>query len=388
MNILNILISTGLTQPKSGARNRCYNITVNLLKNNNIITLEPNEYYKIEDSKITETYCYKNIKIITRNLAIFRDMNLDFIKNIKKILKRSDVDIIIISHPSGMLALKSVLFILGKRIPIFYDAHNVESEFIKETFVNNPKYFWFEHLVGYLNTLFLERIGCKYVADHILCVSNRDREIFIKKYKLNSNKVSVIPSGCNININQKDINKEKIKFKYKIDPSKIVIVFHGLYSHPPNEEAFQLIKNEIAPEFKDTAIFLTGGSNCPVYSEDNFISIGFIENLHEFFSIADIAIVPLRHGAGTKLKVFDYMAAGLPIVTTKKGIEGIEAENGKHVIITEDVNEEFIKDIHYLIDNEKERYKIGCHARKLAEDKYDWVKIGEELNTTIHNWFK
>ena len=60
---------------------------------------------------------------------------------------------------------------------------------------------------------------------------------------------------------------------------------------------------------------------------------------------SDIGIVPILHGGGTKLKIFDYMGVGLPIVTTKKGIEGIEAKNGQHAIIVDDVNEEFINAI-------------------------------------------
>jgi glycosyltransferase involved in cell wall biosynthesis len=95
---------------------------------------------------------------------------------------------------------------------------------------------------------------------------------------------------------------------------------------------------------------------------------------------SDIAIVPILRGGGTRVKIMDYLNVGLPIVTTKKGIEGIEAENGKHAIIVDDVNEEFIKALEFLIENDSERRRLSRNARKLAEERYDWTKIGEKLN--------
>ena len=63
-----------------------------------------------------------------------------------------------------------------------------------------------------------------------------------------------------------------------------------------------------------------------------------------------------------------------------KAIEGINAIKGEHAIVVDDVNEEFIDAIKYLIDNEQERERIGANARRLAEEEYDWDKIGEKLD--------
>ena len=126
-----------------------------------------------------------------------------------------------------------------------------------------------------------------------------------------------------------------------------------------------------------------GGSDVPVSESSNFKSVGFIDNIWEFLSMADIAIVPILKGGGTKLKVLDYLSVGLPVVTTKKGIEGIDAKNNEHVIIVDSVDDEFIDKINYFIENEDEMLRIGKNARKLAENKYDWNKIGYELNNLL-----
>ena len=105
-----------------------------------------------------------------------------------------------------------------------------------------------------------------------------------------------------------------------------------------------------------------------------------MNDIYSLLNIADIAIVPLLHGGGTKLKIFDYMGVAMPIVTTKKGIEGINIKNDEEAIIVDDVNEKFVDAIKYLIDNKQERERIGANARRLAEEGYDWDKIGEKLD--------
>lgn len=66
--------------------------------------------------------------------------------------------------------------------------------------------------------------------------------------------------------------------------------------------------------------------------------VEFHENVPDvlpYFRKADILVVPLRYGAGTRGKILEAMAHGLPVVTTTKGCEGIAAENGEHLLIAD-----------------------------------------------------
>ncbi len=96
--------------------------------------------------------------------------------------------------------------------------------------------------------------------------------------------------------------------------------------------------------------------------------------------IVDIAIVPICNGGGTRLKILDYMMMSLPIVTTKKGIEGINALNMENALIVEKVEEEFIDSIRYLLENKDFQEKMGKNNRKLVEEKYNIAIIGDKLN--------
>ena len=384
MNILAIPTTYGFSKPISGGQNRFSNLIKALKgKDNRIILFESDSTVDKNDENIGKVYSYKDYKLLNRTLTIFREFNLFFIIELIKILRREKIDIIQVSHPSGIFIIKIITIILHNAIPIVYDSHNVESNFIMETFSNNKKYSKMERYFIPKYTEFIEKMICRYVANHIVAVSNEDKNIFIKKYNVKPDKICVIPSGCPISTLPDEKTIVNIKKEIGIGSDKFILFFHGLFSHTPNEEAFELIKNHIAPKFKEIdekILFVVGGTDFPKFEEANIVSLGYIEDLYKILSIADMAIVPLKTGAGTKLKVLDYLSIGLPIVTTEKGSEGINIKNRCNAIITNDVNEDFINAIKYLIDNEQDRKRIGANARKLAEDEYDWEKIGEKID--------
>jgi glycosyltransferase involved in cell wall biosynthesis len=228
----------------------------------------------------------------------------------------------------------------------------------------------------------LERVVVKYTANHIITVSSNDKSRLIEKYGVAEEKIAVIPSGAKI-INLKTIdNKNETRKGFGIRENEIVILFHGSYSYHPNKEAIDLIIDYVAPiigkEFENV-LFLLAGNGTPIVEKMNVKSIGFVEDLYSLLNIADIAIVPILQGGGTRLKILDYMGVGVPIVTTKKGIEGINAKNSEHAIIVDDVNEEFIDAVILLVNNKEERERIGANSRRLVEEEYDWDKIGEKL---------
>jgi glycosyltransferase involved in cell wall biosynthesis len=126
--------------------------------------------------------------------------------------------------------------------------------------------------------------------------------------------------------------------------------------------------------------FLVGGSEFPKFQKNNIKSVGSIDNLRTYPCASDIAIVPIGHGGGTKLKVLDYLSFGMPMVTTEKGIEGLKVRHNEEALVSRDADEQFLANLKHLIDNESKRIRIGMNARVLAEREYDWTAIGTKLN--------
>lgn len=380
MNILFITACFGLFKPKSGGRNRFYNLLFQLSKNNQIFIIQPYIDKNIHDNSLGEvSYFRTNIK--GRTFNCLTDFNPFFILKLFKISKAKKIDIIQVSNPFGLVFTKILVKLMRKNIKIILDAHDVESDAVESQKNRlNDNISFFDKLCTFFYIFYvpiIEKMSVK-CSDHILAVSNEDKRRFIEIYNTNEKKISVIPSGIVIrkNFRLKKCFGSNFSFDTKGRPK---IFFHGSYFHPPNKEAVELIRNYIAPKIPE-ADFLIAGSGIPVFEFKNFKTVGFVEDLYSLMKFVDMAIVPIRRGSGTRLKILDYLMIGLPIVSTKKGIEGIKAENLKNAMIVDDVDEEFIGAVKYLIKNDEIRTKMAENNRRLAEEKYNYSVIGKRLN--------
>ncbi|MFZ0011417.1 MAG: glycosyltransferase family 4 protein [Halobacteriota archaeon] len=383
MNVLDITIHVGLSQPKNGAQERYANLARQLTaRDNSVIVLEAAEFVDPQDAKLATIYSYNDPKFVGRTLRVFRDLAPSFVRSVIRILRENAVDLIQISHPSGAFAVKLVTLLTASSAPLVYAPHNVESELVRETFSNDLQYTRIERFVLPLYIFVLELLICRFVAQHVITVSERDRDIIIRRFRLAPAKISVIPSGCSLDRLPTGEEKARARREQGISEHASVIVFHGFYPFPPNREAFDVIEQYLAPRLRtvnSNILFLVGGTGAPAFQRENVRSVGFIEDLPRFLAAGDIAIVPIGAGSGTRLKIFQYMNRGLPIVTTEKGIEGVSAQNGEHALIVPSVDERFVDKVVCLLDTESERARLGANARKLLEARYTWDAIGAQL---------
>ena len=383
MNVLDITIHVGLSRPKNGSQERYANLARQLTaRDNRVIVLEAADLVDPHDATLATIYSYSDLKFVARTLRVFRDFAPSFTRSVIRILRENAVDLIQISHPSGAFAVKLATLLTASGAPLVYAPHNVESELVRETFSNDPQYTRIERFVLPRYIFLLELLMCRLLAQHVIAVSERDRGIFMKRFRLAPAKITVIPSGGSLDRLPTEEEKARARREQGISEHEPVIVFHGYYPYSPNREAFDVIERYLAPRLRTVnpnVVFLVGGTGAPTFERENVHSVGFIEDLPRFLAAGDIAIVPIGAGSGTRLKIFQYMNRGLPIVTTEKGIEGVSAQNGEHALIVPRVDERFVDNVAYLLENESERARLGANARKLLEAKYTWDAIGAHL---------
>lgn len=387
MNILIIAHGTA-SHPKGGYSNRIYNLALQLQEQgNNITILALNNV----NEKETPHKIYEYLgNIGNRNISVFSDFNPFFIFKLIKLLNKLKVDIIQVESPWGVSISKVLVKLTGKKVKVVYSSHNYESALQKEIKEYHQKsknrsfYKIFIFSIIYYYTRIIENLSVK-LSDFVLCVSEDDKNQFIKNYKAKSHKIIVVPNGIDT---KKLLNSSRNKTKYGLDPNKISLIFHGSYSYYPNFEAFEVIRDYIYPKFKNELQhieFVIAGGDLPVSESRNGLKLlGYVDDIYSLIKSSDMAIVPIKTGGGTKLKVLDYLGMGLPIVTTKKGIEGINAENGIHALILEDINNNFVESIRFLIKNKNKRKEMSINAKKLSEE-YGWEKIVKRLNEFYKN---
>lgn len=373
--------------PKEGADARKYNLLMELEKYNDVYILESNRYQNDKSrvpSNIKVEY-FREINILGYPLSFLLDFNPSYISKLIHLIKNGNFDIIQISFCYGIIIAKLIIFFLNKKTKIIYDAHNVEAESIFPVSGKNHSLF-----INYFFRIYIpliEKLAIN-ATDHVICVSGNDKLSFIKKYNLNPNNITVIPSGSKVRVITTTEKRHSSRCNFGIDMSKKVILFHGTYSYTPNKEAIDLIINYIAPEIKkkfDDVLFLLAGNGVPVFENSNVKSIGFVDSLDSLLYLADVAIVPILKGGGTRLKILDYMSVGLPIISTKKGIEGIKVINGEEAIICDDVDGRFIDSIVDILNDDLKRENLSVNVHNLFNEKYDWGSIGLKLFSLYNN---
>jgi glycosyltransferase involved in cell wall biosynthesis len=93
---------------------------------------------------------------------------------------------------------------------------------------------------------------------------------------------------------------------------------------------------------------------------------------------AAVYVVPMRVGGGTRLKVLDAMAQGKALVATSLGAEGIEADDGRHLMLA-DTARDFAGRVVELLRDPARRYALGTAARQRVEERYAWPVIARRL---------
>ncbi len=124
------------------------------------------------------------------------------------------------------------------------------------------------------------------------------------------------------------------------------VLFVGGFQHPPNVDAALLLVREIMPLVWESVpgmrVVITGSSPPPEVLElaSEMVEVtGWVEDLQPLIDGARLLAAPLRYGAGMKGKVTQSLGAGLPVVTTSIGAEGLGTQDGREMLIAEDVEQ-------------------------------------------------
>ena len=217
-------------------------------------------------------------------------------------------------------------------------------------------------------------------ADAILVVSYEDQEALCEEYCVDRTKVHIVPHGIDTSRVKPPSEAERAESKARFGFSeKIVVLFTGC-THFPNIAAVEAI-HSIASQVKDEKIvFVIAGSvgeRVRQRQVPNVRYTGYVNEIEPYFRMADIGINPITSGGGTNTKMIEYLANGLPVVTTVFGSRGIDLEDGKHAIVS-DIGQ-FPDMIVDLARNQQTRTRLGEEGRRLIENHYDWKVIVRKI---------
>ena len=166
------------------------------------------------------------------------------------------------------------------------------------------------------------------------------------------------------------------------------MLFVGAMSWAPNINAAHFLI-DLLPKLRqrvpDATVVIVGRDAPPELVALNALPgvevTGSVPEVKPYLLRGSVMAVPLSAGGGTRLKILEAFAAGLPVVSTRVGAEGIEASSGRHLVIAERPN--FVEALADTLLFRDLNQQIASEARTLAREKYDWQRIGPEAAALV-----
>ncbi|MCE5195434.1 MAG: glycosyltransferase family 4 protein [Nitrospiraceae bacterium] len=195
------------------------------------------------------------------------------------------------------------------------------------------------------------------------------------------------PDGKTI-VAENGVNTVSIKM---LPPSKSKkILFVGTMNYFPNIDGALYMAESIMPYIwrTDPSIRLCiAGNNMPkqILDLSSDPRIDIIRDPSDISTVAkncSVSVVPLRIGGGTRIKILEAFALGLPVVSTSKGCEGLDAEDNLHLMIR-DNPEEFAAAVTTVVNDHNLSELLRKNGRNLVESKYDWQNIFKSVEDRI-----
>lgn len=210
-------------------------------------------------------------------------------------------------------------------------------------------------------------------------VSESDRKLIIELEP--GIKPVVIPNGAG-----EEMIVEKLTNKNLNQPT---ILFQGNFSWLQNTEAAYYLVNKIYPAIikliPKIKIIIAGQSakNKININKNKNIEVVDIEPdntnfVRKTYQEATLFVAPIFGPGGTRLKILAAMSAGLPVISTKVGLEGLDIKDEENVLIAKQPDD-FARKIKLILNNKDLYNKIRKNAYLLVKDKYNWQKIAEKL---------
>ena len=214
-------------------------------------------------------------------------------------------------------------------------------------------------------------------AKRVIAMSSSDKKLMKDRSK--DLRVDLVPNGVDTDFFA--FRDKKMKSKDKI------ILFVGNFKWLQNREAVYFLLDKVWPKIKTklktrAKLWIVGkyppqeilNMNLPqvTVSQD-------IKDIRTAYRNADVLLAPIYGPGGTRYKILESMAAGVPVVTTSTGIEGLSAKNFREALIADDadgLSEMTIK----VLTSEILYRKLAKNGRRMVEKNFSWKSIADKLN--------
>ncbi|MBV8913745.1 MAG: glycosyltransferase [Acetobacteraceae bacterium] len=209
----------------------------------------------------------------------------------------------------------------------------------------------------------------------VIAVSERDARALERAYGLS--KVEPIETGV-------DTDFYAYHAPNPSPPGGGTVVFTGSMDSRSNIDGIEFLMDEVWPlvlQRRPQARAVIAGRNPP----DRLVAVarsrdyawdftGFVDDVRPYVAAAHAYAIPLRVGSGTRIKVFEAMAMGCPVVSTGLGAEGLDVTPGEH-FLQADTAQDFASSLLRLLDDHSLQSRLSVSARDLVTARFAWPQV-------------
>lgn len=310
-----------------------------------------------------------------------------FAETLDHLLARHTFDVI---QVEGVEMVPYALPYLAKSAgPIWvYDAHNAETDLQRSAMLadwRQPKR-WHAAAYSAIQVWKLKRYESKQLAkfDQVLAVSELDAR-YLKQ--LSGMTPLVIPNG--IDSQQFTPNRYQ-PVPIMQEQAAPALVFTGKMDFRPNVDALLWFVDEILPLIKSDGLppilWAVGQTPHPalarLQSHPQVVITGWVDAVEPYLAGANVVVVPLRMGSGTRLKVLQALSMARPLVGTTLGCAGLSLRDGEHLRLADDPST-FAKAVSEMLRDPNQATKMGQQARKHIKQRFDWRILVPKLEQQL-----
>jgi glycosyltransferase involved in cell wall biosynthesis len=216
----------------------------------------------------------------------------------------------------------------------------------------------------------------------VVAVSERDRDVLARRYGLPE--VEAIDTGVDLDFFA--MNGPGSEPDPGTDGG--TLVFTATMSWAANVEGIHFLLDEVWPRLMAVRPRLRAviiGRNPPAALAEKIRTrradvtlTGFVDDIRPYVAAANVYVIPLFVGSGTRIKAFEAMAMGRPVVSTTLGIEGLDVTDGENFLRADDADG-FARAILALLEDRSMRARIAGAARRLMEERFSWSRVAAQF---------
>jgi polysaccharide biosynthesis protein PslH len=223
--------------------------------------------------------------------------------------------------------------------------------------------------------------NCCQDSSLVIAVSREDADTMRTMFGINH--VADIPTGVDL-----EYFKDRGGTGKRFD-----LVFVGSMDWLPNVDGIKYFIQEILPIIRrtkpDCSLVIAGRSPHPsiqdlAAGDPNITLTGTVPDIRPYLWESSVSIVPLRIGGGTRLKIYESIAAGVPVVSTTIGAEGLPVEPGRHLLIGDDA-ESFAAHCCALMSNANQGRSMAVESLAFIGTSFSWEAVTHQFERLIAN---